>query len=143
MKLRNSILAVGTMLCVACGSTLAADTIATNTMWAKETVKADKNARVMITSQLGDVKIRTWSHNKVVVRSEGVNGTFVVDATSDGSNININVNGYGPTSQTLEAVHVIYVPETAFVELGAISGDVKIDDPSRLLTVDSTRSPSF
>lgn len=143
MKLRNTLLAIGTTLCVAYGSSFAADTISTNTMWAKETVKAEKNAHVKVTSQLGDVKIRTWSHDKVVVRSEGVHGTFVVDAASDGSNVTINVNGYGPISQTLAAVHVIYVPETAVLELGAISGDVTIDDPSQLLTVDRTQVESF
>ena len=143
MKLRNSLLALGAFLVVACGSANAADSMAQNSMWAKETVKVSKNATITVSSELGDVKIRTWNHDKVIVRSEAVHGTFVVDASSDGSTVNIKANGYGTVDQTTAAVHVIYVPETAVLVLGPVNGDVTIDDPSRNLTVnrDSQSAP--
>lgn len=136
MKLRNTLLAAGSVLLMSAGTVSATENTQSTSMWVKESVAAPTHATVKVTSEMGDVRIRTWNKDKVAVRSEAVHGTIVVDASSENGVVMVDARSFGPVTATTAAVHVIYVPAHATLLLGDISGDVTIEDPNNSLTVE-------
>jgi len=109
---------------------------------AKNVVMAS-GGTVRIVANDADVKIRTWKHEKVAVRSEAVHEAIVVNAVNVDGNVVIDAKGYTTNSPIASAVHVIYVPEGSTIQIQLTNGALSVDDPSNTLDVNAETSPSL
>ena len=104
-----------------------------------ETTSIAPGGDVKIVADNGDVKIRTWKHNKVAVRSEAVHQAIIVSATNEDGEVVVNAKGYTANSPIANAIHTIYVPEGTTVDVDLTEGELTVDDTFNTLNVSSGR----
>ena len=127
-------------------SASAADTVEginTVSMTSAKTVAIADGGDVSIVANDADVKIRTWKHNKVAVRSEAAHQAIVVNALNVDGDVQIDAKGYTTNSPVASAIHVIYVPEGSTVNLELANGELIVDDPENTLNINAEAPTSL
>ena len=143
--MKSFISALALILIASAGAT-AADTVEginTVSMTSAKTVAIAPHGSVSVTANDADIKIRTWKHAKVAVRSEAVHQAIVVNALNLQGNVVIDAKGYTTNSPIASAIHVIYVPEGSTINLALTNGELIVDDPEHTLDINAGASSSL
>ena len=112
-------------------------------MAAQKDLTIDQGGKIKIVADNGDVKIRTWPHQKVLVRSEAVHQAIIVTGTTDNGDVAIHAKGFTTGSTTSSAIHVIYVPVGSNVSIQLSNGELTVEDPQQSLQIEAEPSPSL
>ena len=143
MKTFISTLAVILFTAVGASAADTVEVINTVSMTSAKTVAIDNGGSVSIAANDADVKIRTWKHNKVAVRSEAVHQAIVVNALNQHGDVVIDAKGYTTNSPVASAIHVIYVPEGSQINLVLTNGELIVDGPDQTLEINASAAASL
>jgi len=143
MKSFISALAIFLFAAVGAAAVDTVEGINTVSMTSAKTVAIAPGGSVNVVANDADVKIRTWKHDKVAVRSEAVHQAIVVNALNVDGSVQIDAKGYTTNSPIASAIHVIYVPEGSTVNLQLANGELTVDDPENTLEINATSPASL
>ena len=139
MKHINSFLLIPILFAATTLSSVAAENVSPLPVIQKRSHSVPAQTTVDVRSDLGDVIIRTWDEDRVVVRSEAVHADVNVATTDANGCVNIDVTTESASTDFTEAVHVVYVPANATVRLQEVSGHVSVEDVTGNLRVIDNR----
>ncbi len=109
----------------------------------RHTVLVENSPVIKIDCDAADVRIVSWLSDKVTVQSSGSGGTLERSGSNNGHG-NTIIFHHKEADQTvsqdiLPAIHTIYVPANAVVEIFLASGNVTIDGSIANLSVNVDR----
>ena len=128
MKLINSLLLLPALFAATTLTGIAADSVSSMPVIQKRSHAVRSQTIVDVKSDLGDVIIRSWDEDRVIVRSEAVHADVKVSTTDINGCVTIEVITKSKSTDFTNAVHVVYVPKNATVRLLSVTGEVTIED---------------
>ena len=107
----------------------------------RHTVLVDKSPVVKIDCDAGDIRIISWLSDKVTVQSSGSEGILERNQVNGGSTVLFHHKeaDQSVSQDILPALHTIYVPANAVVEVFLASGNVTVEGSLSNLSVNVDR----
>lgn len=139
MKLIYSLILVPALLLGTGVSSSAADSVMPIADMAKKSHNVPSTVTVDIISEIGDVVVRTWDEDRVLVRTEAVHSDIKLVTTDINGCVTVEVTSVTESNNLTNAVAVIYVPNNAMVRLQTVNGYVTVDDTAGSLRVVDNR----
>ncbi|MBL0320834.1 MAG: hypothetical protein KA339_02480 [Candidatus Kapabacteria bacterium] len=107
----------------------------------RHTVLVDKSPIIKIDCDAGDIRIVSWLSDKVTVQSSGSEGILERSQVNGGSTVLFHHKeaDQAVSQDILPAIHTIYVPANAVVEVFLAAGNVTVDGALSNLSVNVDR----
>ena len=107
----------------------------------RHTVLVDKSPVIKIDCDAADIRIVSWLSDKVTVQSSGSGGVLERSQVNGGSTVLFHHKeaDQSVSQDILPAIHTIYVPANAVVEVFLAAGNVTVDGALSNLSVNVDR----